>query len=85
MLAHYYVLGASRRTPEQLVSRIEPGVRWTGIAAFIVGVVVAYFTNRANIGIPALQGLIVAGLVYTALEMGLGRRTSTNVAAASVR
>ena len=85
VLAHYYVLGASRRTPEELVARIEPGVRWTGIVSFIVGVAVAYFTNQANFGIPALQGLIVAGLVYTALEMGLGRRTSTNVAAASVR
>jgi len=85
VLAHYYVLGASRRSPEELVTRIQPGIRWTGIASFVVGVAVAYFTNRANVGIPALQGLLIAGLVYTALEMGLGRRTSTNVAAASVR
>ena len=30
-------------------------------------------------------GLVVAGLVYTALEIGLGRRTATNAAAAPVR
>ena len=85
VLAHYYLLGASRRTPEELVSKIEGGIRWTGIVAFIVGVAVAYFTNSANIGIPALQGLVVAGLVYTALEMGLGRRASVPAAAASAR
>lgn len=83
VLAHYYVLGASRRTPEELVSKIEPGVRWTGLVSFVVGVAVAYVSNRMNIGIPALQGLVVAGLVYTALEMGLGRRAPAPVAAAS--
>jgi cytosine permease len=85
VLAHYYVLGARSRTPEELVAGIQPGLRWSGIAAFIVGVIVAYFSNRANIGIPALQGLIVSGLVYTAVEMGVGRRTAAPAAAASAR
>jgi cytosine permease len=84
VLAHYYVLGASRKKPEQLIAAIEPGVRWTAIASFLVGVIVAYFTNRANLGIPALQGLVVAGLLYTALEIGLGRATAP-AAAASAR
>jgi cytosine permease len=85
VLAHYYLLGARQRTPEQLVSGIVPGVRWTGIASFVVGVAVAYISNRMTIGIPALQGLVVAGLVYTALEYALGRRTTTTVAAAPSR
>lgn len=83
VLAHYYVLGANRRSPEELVAGIQSGVRWTGIASFLVGVAVAYVTNRVNIGIPALQGLLVAGLVYTALEMTLGRRVTVPAAAAS--
>jgi hypothetical protein len=59
-------------------------VRLSQRRTFLVGVVVAYFSNQANVGIPALQGLVVAGLVYTALEIGLGRRTATNAAAAHV-
>jgi cytosine permease len=85
VLAHYYILGASRRTPEELVARIEPGIRWTGIVSFVVGVAVAYFTNQANIGIPALQGLVIAGLVYTALEIGLGRRAGVPAATPAAR
>jgi cytosine permease len=85
VLAHYYLLGARQRTPEQLVSGIVPGVRWTGIGAFLVGVAVAYLSNQANFGIPALQGLVIAGLVYTALDYAFGRRTTTSVAAAPTR
>ena len=75
VLAHYYVLGARNRTPEQLVAGIEPGVRWTGLVSFLVGVAVAYFSNNVNLGIPALQGLIAAGLVYYALEVFVTRRS----------
>lgn len=56
-----------------------------GVASLMVGVVMAYFSNQANFGIPALQGLIVAGLVYTALEMALGRRATSPVTAATAR
>jgi cytosine permease len=85
VLAHYYLLGARSRTPESLVAGIEPGVRWTGMVAFVVGVVVAYFTNRMTFGIPALQGLIVAGLVYTALEYATAGRTAATQAPATGR
>lgn len=85
VLAHYYLLGARSRTPEALVAGIEPGVRWTGMLAFVVGVVIAYITNRMTFGIPALQGLIVAGLVYTALEYATKRRPAASQAAAPGR
>jgi cytosine permease len=85
VLAHYYLLGARSRTPEALVAGIEPGVRWTGMVAFVVGVAVAYLTNRITLGIPALQGLIVAGLVYTALEYATARRPAANQATATGR
>jgi cytosine permease len=85
VLAHYYLLGARSRTPEALVAGIEPGVRWTGMVAFVVGVAVAYLTNRMTFGIPALQGLIVAGLVYTALEYATARRPAANQATATGR
>ena len=78
VLAHYYLLGARSRTPEALVAGIEPGIRWTGMVAFVVGVAVAYLTNRMTFGIPALQGLIVAGLLYTALEYAMARRPAAN-------
>jgi cytosine permease len=85
VLAHYYLLGARSRTPEALVAGIEPGIRWTGMVAFVVGVVIAYITNRMTFGIPALQGLIVAGLVYTALEYTTARRPAANRATAPGR
>jgi cytosine permease len=85
VLAHYYLLGARSRTPEALVAGIEPGVRWTGMLAFVVGVVIAYITNRMTFGIPALQGLIVAGLVYTALEYATKRRPAASQATAPGR
>jgi cytosine permease len=85
VLAHYYLLGARTRTPEALVAGIEPGIRWTGIVSFLVGVAVAYLSNRANFGIPALQGLVLAGLVYTALEYALARRPAAGAARAATR
>jgi cytosine permease len=85
VLAHYYLLGARSRTAEALVAGIEPGIRWTGIASFLVGVVVAYVTNKMTLGIPALQGLIVAGLVYTALEYAVARRPAAGAASATTR
>jgi cytosine permease len=85
VLAHYYLLGARSRTAEALVAGIEPGIRWTGIASFLVGVVVAYVTNKMTLGIPALQGLIVAGLVYTALEYAVARRPAAGAATATTR
>jgi cytosine permease len=93
VLAHYYVLGGRNRSVESLVADIQPGIRWTAMASFLVGVVVAYFTSAtpalittfANIGIPALQGLILAGLVYTALEYATGRRTVAATAGSAAR
>jgi cytosine permease len=76
VLAHYYLLGARSRTPEALVAGIEPGIRWTGMVSFVIGVAVAYVSNQLTFGIPALQGLVVAGLVYTGLEYALGRRST---------
>jgi cytosine permease len=85
VLAHYYLLGARRQTPEALVQGIEPGIRWTGMVAFLLGVVVAYVSNQMTVGIPALQGLIVAGLVYTALEYAMARRPATSQSTAPGR
>jgi cytosine permease len=85
VLAHYYLLGARRHTPEALVQGIEPGIRWTGMVAFLLGVVVAYVSNQMTLGIPALQGLIVAGLVYTALEYAMTRRPATSQSTAPGR
>ena len=85
VLAHYYLLGARRQTPEALVKGIEPGIRWTGMVAFLLGVVVAYVSNQMTLGIPALQGLIVAGLVYTALEYAMTRRPATSQSTAPGR
>src|SRR5207237_6020041 len=33
VLAHYYVLGARKQTTNELLARIDNGVRWTGIIA----------------------------------------------------
>ena len=66
VLAHYYILGARRQSANDLIARIEPGVRWTGVISLVGGIAVAFFIKA---GIPALQGLIAAAILYTALEM----------------
>lgn len=66
VLAHYYILGARRRSADELIAQIEPGVRWTGIISLVGGVAVAYFIKA---GIPALQGLVAAAILYTVLEL----------------
>jgi cytosine permease len=66
VLVHYYVLGARRRSASELIARIDPGVRWTGIVSLIGGAAVAFFIKA---GIPALQGLIAAGIIYAVLEL----------------
>jgi cytosine permease len=66
VLVHYYVLGARRHAASELIARIEPGVRWTGIISLVGGAAVAFFIKG---GVPALQGLIAAGVLYFALEL----------------
>jgi cytosine permease len=66
VLAHYYVLGARRRASSELIAEIDPGVRWTGIISLVGGAAVAFFISG---GIPALQGLIAAAVLYVVLEM----------------
>ncbi|MCA1644019.1 MAG: cytosine permease [Chloroflexi bacterium] len=70
VLAHYYILGARRRSAAELIAHIEPGVRWTGIISLVGGVAVAYFIKA---GIPALQGLVAAAVLYTVLEFVYAR------------
>jgi len=66
VLVHYYILGARRRAASVLIAQIEPGVRWTGIISLVGGAAVAFFISG---GIPALQGLIAAGVLYGVLEL----------------
>jgi cytosine permease len=82
VLAHYYLRGAMRRSPEEQIANIVPGIRWTAIVSFLVGVAVAYFIKA---GIPGLQGLIASGVVYLVLEMAFAGRRQPAVAAAPVR
>lgn len=37
-----------------------PDVRWSSVVAYLLGTAAAYFGNRAGIGIPPLQGILVA-------------------------
>jgi cytosine permease len=37
-----------------------PNVRWAAVVAYLLGTAAAYFGNRAGIGIPPLQGILVA-------------------------
>jgi len=37
-----------------------PNVRWASVVAYLLGTAAAYFGNRAGIGIPPLQGILVA-------------------------
>ena len=39
-----------------------PSVRWSCVVAYLAGTAAAYFGNRAGIGIPPLQGILVAML-----------------------
>jgi cytosine permease len=66
VLAHYYLLGARRHSAFELIRQIDPGVRWTGIISLVGGAAVAYFIKG---GIPALQGLIAAAVLYVVLEV----------------
>lgn len=47
--------------------------RWSAIAAYVLATVVAFVTNRAEVGIPPLQGIIVAALAVPVLEWLCGR------------
>lgn len=77
VLAHYYLRAAMRRRPEELVAEIDPGVRWTAMVAFLIGVAVAFFIKA---GIPALQGLVAAGIAYALLEWASTARRPRSVA-----
>ena len=37
-----------------------PNVRWASVVAYLLGTAAAYFGNRAGIGIPPLQGILVS-------------------------
>jgi cytosine permease len=45
-----------------------PNIRWAGVTAYLAGTAVAYFSNRAGIGIPPLQGIVVAMIGVPAFE-----------------
>jgi cytosine permease len=50
-----------------------PAVRWSCVGAYALGTLAAYLTNRAGIGIPPLQGILVATLAVPVLESVLQR------------
>lgn len=59
-----------------------PLIRWSGIAAYLIGVVVAVVTNHAGIGIPPLHGILAAGIVAplaAAVEARLSTRTPQEI------
>lgn len=59
-----------------------PLIRWSGVAAYLIGVVVAVVTNHAGIGIPPLHGILAAGIVAplaAAVEARLSTRTSQEI------
>jgi purine-cytosine permease-like protein len=76
VLAHYYLRGAIRRQPEELVAGTIPGC-WTAMVAFLIGVAVAFFIKA---GVPALQGLIAAGIAYAILEWVMTARRARSAA-----
>jgi uncharacterized membrane protein (DUF106 family) len=40
-----------------------PKVRWSAVLSYLLGVLAAYFGKQTGIGIPPLNGIIVAALV----------------------
>lgn len=48
-----------------------PAVRWSCVAAYVLGAAVAYVTNEAGVGIPPLQGIVVAAVAVPVFEVAL--------------
>lgn len=47
--------------------------RWSAISAYLLGTVAAYLSNRAGVGIPPLQGILVAMLAVPLLEAAFAK------------
>ena len=45
-----------------------PDVRWSSVVAYLLGTAAAYFGNRAGVGIPPLQGILVALVAVPLLD-----------------
>lgn len=45
-----------------------PAVRWSCVGAYALGTLAAYLGNRLGIGIPPLQGILIAALAVPVLE-----------------
>lgn len=62
------------RLPD-LATAVIPNVRWACVVAYLAGTAVAYWSNSAGLGIPPLQGIVVALLgvpVFDALFRAAG-------------
>jgi cytosine permease len=44
-----------------------PAFNWAGIIAYVAAALIAYFSSEANFGIPPLQGIVSAAIVYVVL------------------
>jgi cytosine permease len=48
-----------------------PALRWSCFGAYLLGTLAAYLGDRYGVGIPPLQGILVAALAVPLLEIGL--------------
>ncbi|MFA1820853.1 cytosine permease [Virgibacillus oceani] len=59
---------------------IRKGVNWLAIIAWLGGVAVAYFTTQLGWGIPPINSIVVAGLLYFILEKSFDTEAKNNTA-----
>lgn len=57
MWVEYYIINK-----QKLVKRL--GINWVAIVSWLVGFVVSYITTKINFGVPPINGIILAGLLY---------------------
>ena len=55
------------RLPDFATAHI-PAVRWSCLAAYVLGVAVGYTTNELGLGIPPLQGIVAAAVAVPVFE-----------------
>jgi Permease for cytosine/purines, uracil, thiamine, allantoin. len=71
MWVEYYIINKQR-----LIKRA--GINWGAMVSWIIGFGISYITTKINFGVPPINGIVFAGLLYYVIIKGTSKDRVTS-------